>query len=84
MSRCAQASLETTVALSCSLLLLFGSFKVFVWLNERLITRQQYYASTRSVAGQSATKIWVDPTRAPTRSVKNGRLEAAGPLEIFK
>ena len=42
-----QASLEMTLALTCGLLLLFGSMKIFLWMSERLVNREQAYERTR-------------------------------------
>ncbi|MDP3723315.1 MAG: hypothetical protein Q8R91_07455 [Candidatus Omnitrophota bacterium] len=55
-----------TVALTGALLLLFGSLKVFLWINERLVTRQLYYESTRVAAGSinpGDGPIWDDPAQ---------------------
>ena len=43
-----QASLEMTVALIGALILLFGSLKVFLWINQRIIQRQVSYEATRT------------------------------------
>lgn len=51
MSRRGQASLEMTAALIGALLLLFGSFKIFLWVNERVIQRHQRYEATRGGMG---------------------------------
>lgn len=62
-----QASLEMTVALMGTLLLLFGSVKVFLWMVERLVVRQQSYETTRVAAGgDEPGKRWNEPT-APLR-----------------
>jgi len=59
-----QASLEMTLALIGTVLLLFGSLKIFVWLNERLITRQQRYEATRVLAGSAEPgKMWNEPSQ---------------------
>ena len=42
-----QSSLEMTVALISALLLLFGSFKVFLWIYQRIVQRQLSYEQTR-------------------------------------
>lgn len=39
----AQGSLELAIAITCVLLLLLGSLKVFFWMNERFILRQEGY-----------------------------------------
>jgi hypothetical protein len=49
--RRAQASLEMTVALLGALLLMLGSFKIFLWVTERLVSRQQSYEATRPTLG---------------------------------
>lgn len=76
--RAGQASLEITISMACALLLLLGSFKVVLWLNERLITRQQAYEKTRKAAGQqslgAAMKgqiIWNDPTQVASGAHSN-------------
>lgn len=56
----AQASIEMTVAMFGTLLLLLGCFKVFLWVNTRLIQRQQAYEATRLQAGTSTS---TDPVR---------------------
>lgn len=45
-----------TVAMIGTLLLLFGCFKVFLWVNTRLIQRQRAYEATRASGGQ-----WQEP-----------------------
>ena len=55
--RLAQASLEMTVAMIGAILLLFGSLKLFLWLNERLVTRHQHYEATRVSGGP-----WQEPS----------------------
>ncbi len=51
-----------TVALIGALLLLFGSFKVFLWLTERIVSRQTAYENSRVAAGSDASAPWNDPT----------------------
>lgn len=48
----AQVSLETTLALICVIVLLFGSIKIFVWFTERIARRQEDYAAQRIDAGR--------------------------------
>ena len=58
-----QASLEMAIAMGGVILLLLGSLKVYAWVNERLISRQQYYEATRVVAGSAApgaAPVWDD------------------------
>ena len=50
--------MEMTVAMIGAILLLFGSLKLFLWLNERLVTRHQNYEATRVSGGP-----WVEPSR---------------------
>ena len=60
-----QASLEMTVAMIGALILLFGSFKVFLWINERIIGRQMSYEATRQAAGTHGSPgiAWVEPQK---------------------
>jgi len=53
-----QASLETTLAMLGALLLLLGSVKVYLWVNERLISRQQAYEATRVAAGSTQPGVF--------------------------
>ena len=59
-----QASLEMTVALIGALLLLFGSLKVFLWVNERLVSRQMSYEATRVAAASTTPGAWDDQASA--------------------
>lgn len=52
-----QASLEMTVALVGALLLLFGAFRVCLWVAERLVRRQTSYEATRLSGGD-----WQEPS----------------------
>ncbi len=46
-----QVSLEIGFSLVCVFLLLFASFKIFAWLNERIVLRQEKYEEMRVIAG---------------------------------
>jgi len=59
----AQASLEMTVAIIGSLLLLLGSLKLFLWLNERLVGRHLNYNRTRAEAASSNPDAAYEPTQ---------------------
>ena len=48
----AQATIELTLAFICFFLLLFGTLKIFIWMNERMVRRQQDYEATRVAAGK--------------------------------
>lgn len=48
----AQGSLEIAVAISAVILLLWGSFVIFLWLNKGLVIRQEGYADTNFYATQ--------------------------------
>lgn len=47
----AQAALETTLALICVMVLLFGTLKVFFWFTERIVRRQEDFEAGRVQAG---------------------------------
>ncbi len=49
-----------SVALLGALLLLLGSLKVFLWINQRTITRQIAYEDTRVAAGDDQPGRWED------------------------
>ncbi len=59
----AQASLEMTVAIIGSLLLLLGSLKLFIWLNERLVGRHLKYNDTRANAASDNPDAAYEPTQ---------------------
>lgn len=48
-----QATLEVTVALILIMLLIVGSIKIFLWLNERMVFKQEAYEGTRVSAGSA-------------------------------
>lgn len=43
----AQASLEIALSLICVFLLLLGALKIFLWVNSRLVMRQEDYEKSR-------------------------------------
>ena len=59
----AQASLELTVAVVGALLLLYGSLKLVMWLNERVFTRHVQYNDTRATAAQDDPGAAYEPTQ---------------------
>lgn len=46
----AQASLEMAVAVICVCVLLFGVFSIFMWVTNRIVTRQELYEGSRVLA----------------------------------
>ena len=75
----AQASLEMTLALGGMLLLLLGSFKVFLWINERLVRRHQYYNCTRVAAGGNSPGLWNDPAVRIPLKIFESQVVSANP-----
>lgn len=58
-----QASLEMTAAVIGALLLLVGCLQVFVWINQRMVARQQSYEATRLPAASTAPGTrWDEPS----------------------
>lgn len=57
MNKKAQASLEISVGIFCMFLLLFASFKIFLWVNERMAIRQENYEMMRVAAGGTPIPI---------------------------
>jgi len=47
-----QVSLEIGFALFCILLILYGTWNVFLWVNRRIIVRQARYDLSRTSAGK--------------------------------
>ena len=58
-----QASLEMTVALIGAMLLMLGSFKVWLWVNQRLVQRQQDYEASRVTANNGNSMTNADSIR---------------------
>lgn len=53
-----------TVAMIGALLLLFGALKMFLWINGRLIARQQAYEASRVAAGSTQPgALWKEPSQ---------------------
>ena len=55
-----QATLELSVALILSAMLLVAAAKIFVWLNGSMVVRQRMYEETRVSAGQQTENKLVD------------------------
>lgn len=54
----AQVSLEIAFALIGVFLLLFGALNVFIWVNKRLVLRQEDYEKSRSSASISYESVY--------------------------
>lgn len=76
-----QATLEMTVALTGALLLMLGSFKVFLWCAERLIRRQQAYECTRVKAASTQPGFWEDPARRIALRIFGAQPPSSNPCE---
>ena len=59
-----QSTLELTVAMIGALLFLFGSLKLFLWVNERLVQRHLAYEETRAEAGNNNPRAKYEPSKA--------------------
>lgn len=66
----AQASIEMTLGLLAALLLLLGSFKVFLWMNERLVTRQMQYENSRVQAASGDADAARSRAYEPTKPLR--------------
>lgn len=54
-----QTTIEVGVGMVVVMLLLFGSLKIFLWLNERMVLRQVAYENTRVAASENWTQKYV-------------------------
>jgi len=61
----AQVSLELVMALTCVLILVLGTVRVFVWLNQRLVFRQEAYENSRAQASSSYGEYQVSDATLP-------------------
>ena len=57
-----QVSLELAASLVVLFILLFGTIQVFLWLNKRLVQRQQDYEANRVAAANSGSEVQVNET----------------------
>jgi hypothetical protein len=48
----AQVSLEMAVAVAVALILFLGSIRLFFWVNQRIVTRQELYEESREATSQ--------------------------------
>jgi hypothetical protein len=48
--------MELAVAITCFLLLLLGAIRLFIWLNQTMVFRQEAYESTRVNATNATTE----------------------------
>lgn len=60
-----QSTLELTVAMIAVFILLLASVKLFVWVNERLVLRQEDYEATRVAAASNNPGVQVDESGYP-------------------
>ena len=63
----AQASLEMAIAIACILILFLASIRLFFWLNQRLVLRQEAYENTRVSATDEnrTTQLYVNESGMP-------------------
>ncbi|MEW6170032.1 MAG: hypothetical protein AB1472_00480 [Candidatus Omnitrophota bacterium] len=62
----AQAVLETTLALTLVFVLLLGSLKIFVWLNQNLVNYQKNFQETRWVNAYNLNKDSIETGSSST------------------
>jgi len=63
--RKAQSTLELTVAMIAVFILLLASVKTFVWVNQRMVLRQEDYEGTRVAAASNNPGVQVDESDYP-------------------
>ncbi len=66
-----QTSLEMTVALILVVILLVASVKIFLWLNEGIVSQQVSYENTRLQAGRESVAFGSIDVNQPIRGVEN-------------
>lgn len=66
-----QGSLEMIVSLIGLVILLLGTVNIFIWINQRMVTRQKDYENSRISAGSdtSGNEIQVDESAYPKLDV---------------
>ncbi len=72
-SRNGQSTLELTVALVAVFILLLGTVKIFVWVNEQMVLRQEDYEATRVAAASDNPGIEVDESGYPKLDIFGGK-----------
>ncbi len=64
-----QSSLEMAIAFVAVFILLLGSARIFVWLNQRMVTRQEAYEQTRIAAASNQPGRAVDESALPALDI---------------
>lgn len=75
-----QVTLEMTLALACVFLLLMGTFKVFFWVNQRLVLRQEDYESR----GNNSAEYGRVKAGSASEEVSIPKYGSSERLDIFK
>lgn len=60
-----QVILEMTAALIVLFVLVVGAFRLFRWVNNRMVLRQEEYDKTRIEAGSGTKEVLVDESALP-------------------
>lgn len=60
-----QSTLELTVAMIAVFILLLASVKTFVWVNQRMVLRQEDFEATRVTAASNNPGVQVDESGYP-------------------
>jgi len=60
-----QVTIELTVALIILFTLVMGTFRFFLWVNKRMVLRQEAYDSSRIDAGSGTKEVLVDESALP-------------------
>jgi hypothetical protein len=63
-----QATIEVTLAFICIFILLFAAIKIFIWITETMVQRQEDFEASRVDAGsigQNEPGVYVDESNYP-------------------
>ena len=60
-----QSTLELTVAMIAVFILLLSSVKIFVWVNQRMVLRQEDFEQSRVAAASNNPGVQVDESGYP-------------------
>lgn len=83
-NRFAQTSIELTLAILCVLILLIGISRLFVWLNQSLVERQEAYENIRQTGKlYAAPKYIVSAINSDEKGMPLVKFYTPGTFYIF-
>ena len=77
-----QATLELSVALILVLILIVASLRIFLWINQRIVQRQEQYDSQRVTAGSQNMQLMDFASTENKKDLSEGVLAINGEVQV--